>query len=87
MVGSTRGSDLIYRPIRGNNGPVMSAAPKLEPVESSTSSPEPAQVASDGEGFALLEALRRKLDDQASQGRKTQQPGKNRWHKQRNMVD
>lgn len=51
----------------------MSAAPKLEPVESSTIGPEPAPVASDGEGFALLEALRRKADDQASQGRKTQQ--------------
>jgi tetratricopeptide (TPR) repeat protein len=36
-------------------------------------SPEPAAVDPDAEGWALLEALRRKLDDQAAQGRKTQQ--------------
>lgn len=50
----------------------MSAAPKLDPVEPAAA-PEPVAVASDADGFALLEALRRKLDDQASQGRKTQQ--------------
>ena len=43
----------------------MSAVPKVEP--------EPTPDQADVEGWALLEGLRRRLDDQAVQGRKTQQ--------------
>jgi tetratricopeptide (TPR) repeat protein len=49
----------------------MAAAPQPSPA---TPPPDPDQVAAaDADGWALLEALRRKLDDQATQGRKTQQ--------------
>ncbi|HVK85979.1 MAG TPA: tetratricopeptide repeat protein [Kofleriaceae bacterium] len=48
----------------------MSAAPQPTPV--APEAPDD-QAAADAEGWALLEALRRKLDDQAAQGRKTQQ--------------
>jgi len=46
----------------------MSAAPL--PTPDPEPAPEPA--VSDADGWALLEALRRRLDDQAAQGRKTQ---------------
>ncbi|MBS1122966.1 MAG: hypothetical protein H6Q90_5194 [Deltaproteobacteria bacterium] len=47
----------------------MSALPKPEADQP----PEPGSAAAaDAEGWALLEGLRRRLDDQASQGRKTQ---------------
>lgn len=57
----------------------MSARPLPRP-QSEQSEPEPAPAqdpaqiaAADAEGWALLESLRRRMDDQASQGRKTQQ--------------
>ena len=46
----------------------MSAVPL--PTPDPEPAPEPA--ASDADGWALLEALRRRLDDQSAQGRKTQ---------------
>jgi tetratricopeptide (TPR) repeat protein len=48
----------------------MSAAPRPQ-TEETPSSPA-AQAASDAEGWALLESLRRRLDEQANQHRKTQ---------------
>jgi hypothetical protein len=55
----------------------MSAAPLPKP-DDPESGPEPVPVrepatAADADGWALLEGLRRRLDDQSSQGRKTQQ--------------
>lgn len=44
--------------------------PKPEPEPASASAPEPGP---DADGWALLEGLRRRLDDQAGQGRRTQQ--------------
>jgi tetratricopeptide (TPR) repeat protein len=45
----------------------VTAAPGPKP------DPEPADTGPDADGWALLEALRRRMDDQAAQGRKTQQ--------------
>jgi hypothetical protein len=67
---------LISLPFRGNKVPVSAAPrPKTDPPE-----PDPADVAGQAgsygraeDGWALLEGLRRRLDDQTSQGRKTQQ--------------
>jgi len=65
--GSTRGTDLICGSIRGKEAAVsVQAAPK-GPVEA----PEPATP--DDDGWALLEHLRRRLEDQAAQIRRTQQ--------------
>jgi len=53
----------------------MSAAPQpIKPTDDADAqaSEAPAATERDAEGWALLEALRRKLDDQAAQGRKTQ---------------
>ncbi|MBL9015744.1 MAG: hypothetical protein JNL83_16285, partial [Myxococcales bacterium] len=49
----------------------MSAAPLPTPEPDVPAEPASASAA-DAEGWALLEALRRRLDDQAAQGRKTQ---------------
>ena len=48
----------------------MSAAPLPKPDDPARSAPE--ATTGDAEGWALLEGLRRRLDDQATQGRKTQ---------------
>jgi tetratricopeptide (TPR) repeat protein len=57
------GTGLISRAIRANKHAVSAvSAPKPDDA------PEPA---SEAEGWALLEGLRRRLDDQAAQGRKT----------------
>jgi len=47
----------------------MSAAPQPTPA---TEAEADTDVSADADGWALLEALRRRLDDQAAQGRKTQ---------------
>lgn len=58
------GTDLIWRSIRANTTSVA-AAPLPKPDE-------PVEPISDADGWALLEALRRRLDEHAAQGRKTQ---------------
>jgi tetratricopeptide (TPR) repeat protein len=58
------GTDLIWRSIRANTTSVA-AAPLPKPDE-------PAEPISDADGWALLEGLRRRLDEHAAQGRKTQ---------------
>ncbi|MDX2087727.1 MAG: hypothetical protein SFX73_07750, partial [Kofleriaceae bacterium] len=50
----------------------MAAAPQPSPAPPEPSASE-AAAAADADGWALLEALRRKLDEQGTQGRKTQQ--------------
>lgn len=62
-MGSMRGTGLIWPAIRANKHAV-SAVPVPKPDET----PEPA---SDADGWALLEGLRRRLDDQGALGRKT----------------
>jgi tetratricopeptide (TPR) repeat protein len=52
---------LICRAIRWNNG-LVTAAPKVEP---------PPEVDRDADGWALLDGLRRRMDDQAGQARRT----------------
>jgi tetratricopeptide (TPR) repeat protein len=59
------GTDLIWLPIRANTNAVA-AAPLPKPDEPASEAP------SDADGWALLESLRRRLDDQAAYGRKTQ---------------
>jgi tetratricopeptide (TPR) repeat protein len=58
------GTDLIWRSIRANTTSVA-ATPLHKPDE-------PAEPVSDTDGWALLEGLRRRLDEHAAQGRKTQ---------------
>jgi len=58
------GTDLIWRSIRANTTSVV-AAPLHKPEE-------PAEPVTDADGWALLEGLRRRLDEHAAQGRKTQ---------------
>jgi len=60
-----RGTSLIWPTIRANTTPV-GAAPLPKPDE------PPVEPGSDADGWALLENLRRRLDDHAAQGRKTQ---------------
>src|SRR3954470_8804923 len=62
-----RGTGLIWPTIRANTNAV--AAPLAKPDE-----PAP-ELGSDADGWALLEGLRRRLDDQAAQGRKTAAQG------------
>lgn len=50
----------------------MTAAPLPKPDPEPSAAEDRAQTGSDADGWALLEALRRRLDDQAAQGRKTQ---------------
>ncbi len=47
----------------------MSAAPRPQTADEQA---EPAASSADAEGWALLEGLRRRLDEQANQHRKTQ---------------
>lgn len=58
-----RGTDLIWRSIRANTTSVA-ATPLHKPDE-------PAEPVSDADGWALLDGLRRRLDEHAAQGRKT----------------
>ncbi len=74
-AGSTRATGLIYAVCRGMTALSMSVAVKPSP-EGAAAPAEEAVAASahaDDEGWALLEALRRRMDEQISAGRKTQQ--------------
>src|SRR6476469_4960596 len=50
----------------------MAAAPRPQTTEEPVVDPMAAASASDADGWALLEGLRRRLDEQANQHRKTQ---------------
>src|SRR5205085_4117569 len=70
-IASTRGTDLIYPRSSGTTASPMSAAPLPAPENPENGDAHKGNGADDG--WVVLEGLRRRLDDQALQGRATQQ--------------